>query len=302
MDSGRMQASQFSWQRFTTSFIYENLPPVFASPIAALLIERSFVRAWNVCQHRGLMVLSTRYNPLPFILFSWLVVYPGSWLVTLGMVTVVLSDASTLGGIDPLQMVCAYAFLFCRRLIISVKYGYFTDTEYAAISGPAPDWHFDKTAKKLIARGWSDPKNFPGLMEAELEEADRLSGSKLTLPQSKVDRPNLKELVKDILDQAYSLKVPAWHNLLVAGSVLFILFALVASKYESGGAIFGTTPEMMAVNLGTYLAILSGMGIMGFGLMCAFDFERRRTANVVLDEMLTDQAVNNADRKRFRSI
>ena len=118
MESSRVQASQFSWQRFTTSLIYENLPPVFASPIAALLIERSFVRAWNVCQHRGLMVLSTRYNPLPFILFSWLVIYPGSWLVTLGMVTVVMSDASTLGGIDPLQMVCAYAFLFCRRLII----------------------------------------------------------------------------------------------------------------------------------------------------------------------------------------
>ena len=213
MESSRVQASQFSWQRFTTSLIYENLPPVFASPIAPLLIERSFVRAWNVCQHRGLMVLSTRYNPLPFILFSWLVIYPGSWLVTLGMVTVILSDASTLGGIDPLQMVCAYAFLFCRRLIISVKYGYFTDTEYAAISGPAPDWHFDKTAKKLIARGWSDPKNFPGLMEAELDEADRLSGSKLTLPQSKTDGLNLKERVKDILDQAYSRKVPAWHNL-----------------------------------------------------------------------------------------
>lgn len=299
MESSRVQASQFSWQRFTTSLIYENLPPVFASPIAALLIERSFVRAWNVCQHRGLMVLSTRYNPLLFILFSWLVIYPASWLVTLGMVTVVLSDASTLGGIDPLQMVCAYAFLFCRRLIISVKYGYFTDTEYAAISGPAPDWHFDKTAKKLIARGWSDPKNFPGLMEAELEEADRLSGSKLTLPQSKTDGPNLKELVKDILDQAYSRKVPAWHNLLVVGSVLFILFALVVSKYESGAAVVGTTPEMIAVNLGTYLAILSGMGIMGFGLMCAFDFERRRNANVVLDERLMDKAVNNADKNAF---
>ena len=65
MDGSRVQASQFSWQRFTTSFIYENLPPVFASPIAALLIERSFVRAWNVCQHRGLMVLSTKMAATP---------------------------------------------------------------------------------------------------------------------------------------------------------------------------------------------------------------------------------------------
>ena len=93
--------------------------------------------------------------------------------------------------------------------------------------------------------------------------------------------------------------MPAWHDLLVVGSVLFILVALLVAKYESGAAIIGTTPEMMAVNLGTYLAILSGMGIMGFGLMCAFDFERRRNANVVLDERLMDQAVIDADKNAF---
>ena len=33
---------EFSWSQFWIAFIYENLPPVFVSPIAALLIERSF--------------------------------------------------------------------------------------------------------------------------------------------------------------------------------------------------------------------------------------------------------------------
>ena len=58
---------------------------------------------------------------------------------------------------------------------------------------------------------------------------------------------SVKLKLKDILDQAYSRKVPAWHNLLVVGSVLFILFALVVSKYESGAAIIGTTPEVDSV-------------------------------------------------------
>ena len=30
---------EFSWSQFWTAFIYENLPPVFLSPIAALMIE-----------------------------------------------------------------------------------------------------------------------------------------------------------------------------------------------------------------------------------------------------------------------
>ena len=50
---------EFSWSQFWIAFIYENLPPVFVSPIAALLIERSFTRAWNVTQHRSLCAVST---------------------------------------------------------------------------------------------------------------------------------------------------------------------------------------------------------------------------------------------------
>jgi len=84
MDMNDIPSSQFSWKRFWISFAYENLSPVLVSPIAALVIKRSFVRAWNACQHRGLLVLSLRYNHLPFMLFSWLVVCPSSWLLALG--------------------------------------------------------------------------------------------------------------------------------------------------------------------------------------------------------------------------
>ena len=89
---------------------------------------------------------------------------------------------------------------------------------------------------------------------------------------------------------AYNLKVPAWHHLSVGFSVISILGALIASKYWSGAAIFGESLEMIAVNSGTYTAILLGMGIVGFVLMCAFDFERRRLANIILDQMFTGGA------------
>ena len=56
---------------------------------------------------------------------------------------------------------------------------------------------------------------------------------------------------------------------------------------------------MIAVNLGTYTAILSGMGIMGFGLMCAFDFERRRLTNIILDRTLMEQNRDTVDLHTF---
>ena len=55
---------EFTWSQFWIAFIYENLPPVFVSPIAALLIERSFTRAWNVTQHR---VSMRSFNQTQFI-------------------------------------------------------------------------------------------------------------------------------------------------------------------------------------------------------------------------------------------
>ena len=73
---------EFSWSQFWIAFIYENLPPVFVSPIAALLIERSFSRAWNVTQHRSLCAVSTKHTSLGSIIFSWVIIYPSSWLIT----------------------------------------------------------------------------------------------------------------------------------------------------------------------------------------------------------------------------
>ena len=120
-------AVEFSWKQFWVSLLYENLPPVIFSPFAALLVERSFARAWNVCQNRNLLIAPSHNNPLYFVLFSWLITYPASWLITCGLLIVVTFDTAPEGAIDELQMLFAYSLLFTRRLIIAVKYCYFSN-------------------------------------------------------------------------------------------------------------------------------------------------------------------------------
>ena len=276
----------FSWKQFWISLLYENLPPVIGSPLAALAVERSPSKAWNVCQNRNLMVLSTRYNPAYFIVFSWLVVYPGSWLITAGLVISLFFDSQTLWGIDPLQVMCAYAFLFCRRLIIAVKYGYFSSKEFNLLSEPAPDWDFEKGSSKLIAVGWSSPLEHPGLVEAELAQANEQTDGGLDQPPSTERRSRLKRAARAVIEAAYGLKAPSWYNALIAVSVLTILFSLVFSKFYFDQPIIGEQLQVLIANLASYAGILAGMGIMGFGLLCAFDFERRRVACEVVSRML----------------
>ncbi len=279
----------FSWRQFWVSFVYENLPPVFISPIAAFILEGSFIRAWNVCQHRNLLALSTRYNPRQFILYSWLIIYPGSWIITLGMIFMLFSDSLQNYGIDPLQVICTYAFLACRRIIISVKYGYFTAAEFSALSMSAPEWTFQKNTKKLIGLGWLEPKKFPGLIEAELDYALERTGrhSQTSESGSVVDeRIDLRAYLLKVIDQAYGIKPPRLNNPIVAGLIISILVAVILTKVWTATPIFGETITTIIINLGVYLGIVSGMGIMGFGLICALDLARRRNALSILDRGL----------------
>ena len=87
---------EFSWSAFWKTFVYENLPPVFLSPFAALVLERSVTRAWHVCQNRNLIALSTQHMPLPNIIVSWLITYPASWLLTSALIMAVFYDLDLL--------------------------------------------------------------------------------------------------------------------------------------------------------------------------------------------------------------
>ena len=90
----------------------------------------------------------------------------------------------------------------------------------------------------------------------------------------------------NILDEAYSEEVPKSNNPVILVSVLLILVSFMFTKWQTGAALLGATIEMHLINLGTYASIMAGMGIMGFGLICAFDFSRRQRALEILDDGL----------------
>ena len=62
----------------------------------------------------------------------------------------------------------SFACLFMRRIIVSIKYGYFRPEIYEKLSKPAPEWDGDKTRRQLVTWGWSKPSDYPGLIEDEL--------------------------------------------------------------------------------------------------------------------------------------
>ena len=281
----------FSWKQFWITFIYENLPPVLISPIAALLIERSWHRTWYVCENRNLWSLSTKYRPFSFMLFSWLLVYPCSWIITVGFFATLFGH-TVAPQIDSYQIVLAYMFLFLRRLIISVKYAYFTKEEFEALSLPAPEWTFDRGSRKLVGIGWSSPTDYPGLLENEIEVSVKNSRSDMMSKNIRLNSVSItdddevfvspKLLLAGIINKAYATKKPRIYDAYVAVMALLIaiLPPLIHSfLYPNSFSFLG---EAYLGNIARFLACLSGIGIMGFGLVCAFDFRRRYDALVLL--------------------
>ena len=296
------QKLNFSWKQFWITFVYENLPPVLISPLAALLIERSLIRAWYVCENRNLWSLSTKYRPLRAMIFSWLLVYPSSWIVTVGFFTT-LFNQSSVTSIDPYQIVLAYMFLFLRRLIIAVKYAYFTVEEFEALAQPAPEWTYDRTTRKLVGIGWSSPTNFPGLLESEIDfsiqnsrgdfEKNQIFLKPVSNAESSGDiQLPPKSLFTEIIKTVYAIKKPRAYDayvVIMALSIaiappLFHSFLYPDSFFLLGDSFLGSVAR--------FLACMSGIGIMGFGLVCAFDFKRRHQALKVLRSLIDSEGLN----------
>ena len=300
----------FSWKQFWITFIYENLPPVFVSPIAAICIERSKSRAWYVCQNRNLFAVSRECHPTYFLVFSWLLVYPSSWLITAGFFITLFGETDTI-QIDSYQIVLAYMFLFMRRLIISVKYAYYTPEEIERLSLPAPEWTHDQGNRKLVGIGWSSPNDYPGLIESEVDFSLKASRndagkSKVSLQiasvadkeQTKNDEREIqtellnnievsvKTLLSGIIKKAYAEKKPRAYDAYVTIMALAIAILpplLHNYLYPNSFTLFG---DNLISNMGRFFACMSGIGIMGFGLVCAFDFKRRYEALKLLRNLV----------------
>ena len=313
---------EFSWRQFWQSFLYENIPPGIFSPILALLMERSITRAWFVCQNRGLCPTSTKYNSRGFIISSWLFFFPGSWLLTSALVITIFGLNNSSINIDSFLVVMSFACLFMRRIIVSIKYGYFRPEIYEKLSKPAPEWDGDKTRRQLVTWGWSKPSDYPGLIEDELtismEENDvSLEGICFELDQETVDlfkgkskdrrfkaqtdftKGNevtaaflLTELLKFAYERNPQLEKLGSNMKLMTGIFAFSLpIIVITASLSYGQDFFGTTATSIIVAIGTIIGFFLCHQLLLFGLLCRFDFKRRKSVIELMGDAIENPGV-----------
>ena len=313
----------FSWRQFWQSFLYENTPPGIFSPILALLIERSITRAWFVCQNRGLCPISTKYNSRGFIISSWLFFFPGSWLLTSALVITILGVNNSSINIDFFLVIISFACLFMRRIIVSIKYGYFRPEIYEKLSKPAPEWDGDKTRRQLVTWGWSKPIDYPGLIEDELTismdendvslediyfELDQETvyffkgKNKDTRFKAQTDFTKGHEitaafLLTELLKFAYE-RNPELEKLGSSMKLMTAIFALslpaivLTAWLSYGQDFFGTTTTSIIVAIGTTIGFFLCHQLLLFGLLCRFDFKRRKSAIELMGDAIENPGVS----------
>ena len=303
---------EFSWQAFWKTFIYENLPPVFLSPLAALILEGSPSRAWHVSQNRNLIALSTQHMPLLNIIVSWVITYPASWLLTSALIMAVFFDSDLLRNIDTFQIVLAYSCLFTRRLIICAKYGFYRPDELERLCHPAPKWSSDKTERKFIGRGWNNPKDYPGLIEDEMTSAMDENDIALHAIPLEFDQNTISKMSKEegseiftsdtsstksnetssafflfnLINSVYEKDFVKPYRLILYPSMLSIIFTPFIVKSISGIYLFGSNSFEVFITTMSVFGFLICFQLFFFGLICAIDFDRRIESTKKLGDII----------------
>ena len=312
---------EFSWSQFWTTFLYENLPPVIVSPIAVLLIERSFTKAYHISQHRGLCLVSNKHASLGFIIFAWIIMYPFSWLITTALILRLFGFEGLVQNVDLFQMILAYLFLFMRRLIISIKYAYFRPEDIALLGLPAPNWDEDKTNRRLVGSGWSNPAGYPGLIEDELtcamdendlslqgitfkldEDVSNIMKNHPTSELFAADKKNNQRneinsgfILHQILRSVYNTKFPPVFSLIVMICAFSIAILPIFFRMYYGLDVFGETLFENIIFVGCIFGFLSSIPLMSFGFICAYDFKRRFNSMKKLGALITFPGVSIRD-------
>jgi hypothetical protein len=221
--------------------------------------------------------------------------------MTIGLYLALFSDQELIRNIDPFHMILAYLLLFMRRLIISVKYGYFREEDLQRLSQPAPEWDNNKTLRRLMGQGWLHPYRFPGLIEDELTVAMDENDICLQGIPVVLDKNEVNALSKETSSHLFPAKTSATkNNEVTSGFVLYstiksvyhtpaaknvgriILMTIIIMsatpllvKYAYGLSLFGTTVVENIISWATLFGFLNGFQLVMFGLVCAVDYERR---------------------------
>ena len=304
---------EFSWRQFWVTMLYENLPPVLIAPLAVLLVERSLSRAWHVMNHRCLFVCSRKHNSRGNHIFFWVFFYPIYWMITLALLLRFFAPEAVVLNVDLFQISLAYLFFSLRALIVSAKYGYYRPEDYAQLHRPAPNWSEAQTNRRLVGGGWTNPANFPGLIEDELicamDENDvALQGISFKMDKetsSRLRKHSTDELftaetgcnekdevttgfiLHQILSSVYNLKFPPIYSLSFLILALAIMLCTFLIRLSYGLNTFGDASLEVFIFIGCLLGVFFGsLGNLNFGMICAHDFNRRATTLKILGRLI----------------
>ena len=261
--------------------------------------------------------MSTKYNSLGFIISCWLFFFPGSWLLTSALFISLFSQADVITDIDISLVIIAFICLFMRRIIVSVKYGYFSPEIYHKLSKPAPEWDGDKTRRQLVTWGWSKPRDYPGLLEDELtismnnndvslrdisftlnlstaeffQKKENNSRFAATTEFTEKNQVSAAFLLTEILKSVYE-KNPLLKSNESSMNIMTFSFALILPaialyfSYSYGLEFFGSSVASKFVGVGTLIGLFLCHQLLLFGLLCRFDYNRRSSALKILGDLI----------------
>ena len=302
----------FSWRQFWISLVYETLPWVFISPIFALIIEKSRRKAWNVIQNRCLLVFSLRHNKLSLHIFFWILLYPAQWLIIFALIFSLFDYGNLLKGIDNFQVVIGYLILTVRNLIISIKYGYYRPEDFEILSADPPDWTYDRTERRMVLAGWSNPQNYPGLIEDELTctiDASNVSVQGISFKLKDELSNSLRKIITDelfsaktkynkddevssgfichqILKKSFQINLPNYFFMIGFACTILVMISPLIFRYNYGINLFGENIYEILISVGILMISLQSLPLFGFGVICIHDFSRRYTAMNYLGKLI----------------
>ena len=257
------------------------------------------------------MAFSLKHNSKGPHVFNWLILYPSNWLIHISL-SLIWFQPDMLRNIDPFQVILAYLFLFIRNLIISIKYGYFRPEDYALLREDPPKWVEENTSKRLVGVGWSNPSQFPGLIEDELicamDETDvALQGMSFRLEEyiaeelrthstdelfsaktefNETNEVTVGFVIHQILSKIYNLSFPSPFYLFTFSIVILIINISLLSRLYFGIPMFGDNVQEMIVCITLIVGFFWGLPVFIFGFVCIHDFSRRYLTIKKLGELI----------------
>ena len=162
-----------------------------------------------------------------------------------------------------------------------------------------PKWVEDNTNRRLVGLGWSNPSQYPGLIEDELicamdetdvslqgmsfrleeniaEELRNHSTDELFSAKTEINETNEVTagfVVHQILSKIYNLSFPKTFPLFTLSIVIFIIGIPLYSRFYFGIPMFGVNVHEMIIFITLIIGFFWGIPVFIFGFVFFYDFQ-----------------------------